>query len=78
MESELLPLNIMARRLRVPVSWLRNEAMQGRVPCLIAGKQILCDPAVVETTLLERARKTEFNVLVNNAARIQPPKEGRP
>jgi hypothetical protein len=56
METRLLPLNIVARRLRVPVRWLRAEAEAGRVPSLRAENAILCDPAAVETALLERAR----------------------
>jgi hypothetical protein len=57
MESRLLPVNIVARRLRVPVRWLRAEAEAGRVPSLRAANAILCDPAAVETALLERARE---------------------
>ena len=53
----LLPLNIVARRLRVPVGWLRAEAEAGRVPCLKADRAILCDPEAVEAALLERARQ---------------------
>ena len=53
----LLPLNNVARRLRVPVRWLQAEAEAGRVPCLSAGKVFLCDPVAVETVLLERARQ---------------------
>jgi hypothetical protein len=55
--SRIVPLNIMARRLRVPLSWLRAEAEAGRVPCLRAGNRYLCDPDAVEATLLERARQ---------------------
>jgi hypothetical protein len=55
----LLPLNVVARRLRVPVRWLRAEAEAGRVPALRAGNQFLCDPAAVEAALLERARRPQ-------------------
>jgi hypothetical protein len=56
MESaSIIPLNILARRLRVPVGWLRDEARAGRVPCIQAGRQILVNPAAVETALLARA-----------------------
>jgi hypothetical protein len=55
--SALAPLNVAARRLRVPFKWLRAEAEAGRVPCLRAGKQILCDIEAVEAALLERARR---------------------
>ena len=47
----------MARRLRVPVKWLRAEAEAGRVPCLKADKALLFDPLAVERTLLERAQQ---------------------
>jgi hypothetical protein len=53
----LLPLNIVARRLRVPVRWLSAEAEAGRVPCLRAGNVFVCDPQAVEAALLERARQ---------------------
>ena len=53
----LIPLSRVARRLRVPVGWLRDEADAGRIPCLRAGRVYLCDPLAVETALLERARQ---------------------
>jgi hypothetical protein len=55
--SRLLPLNVVARRLRVPVRWLHAEAEAGRIPHLKAGTAILCDVAAVEVVLLERARQ---------------------
>lgn len=58
----LLPLNIVARRLRVPVRWLQAEADAGRVPCLRAGNVFICDPDAVESALLERARQPVLNV----------------
>jgi hypothetical protein len=58
-QSRLLPVGPMARLLRVPVKWLRQEAEAGRVPCLKAGKALLFDPDTVEHVLLERARATE-------------------
>jgi hypothetical protein len=51
----LLPLPLMARRLRVPTSWLRAEALAGRVPCLRAGRALLFCPAAVEAALARRA-----------------------
>jgi hypothetical protein len=50
-----LPLNRMARRLRVTVAWLRDEADAGRVPCLRAGTRYLFAPDAVERVLAERA-----------------------
>lgn len=52
----LLTLGPVARRLRVPVAWLRAEAEAGRVPCLRAGKAMLFAPDAVEQVLVERAR----------------------
>ena len=55
--TKLLPLGPLARRLRVPANWLREEAMAGRVPHLKAGKALLFDPEAVERVLLQRARQ---------------------
>lgn len=54
--SRLLPLNVIARRLRVPVRWLRSEAEAGRIPSLRADNQYLCEFEAVEAVLLQRAR----------------------
>jgi PAS domain S-box-containing protein len=54
----LLPLNVVVRRLRVPFRWLRGVAEAGRIPCLPAGNQFLCDPEAVEAALLDRARQS--------------------
>lgn len=53
--ANLLPLSPMARRLRVPVAWLRAEADAGRVPCLRAGSRYLFAPEVVTRVLADRA-----------------------
>ena len=58
-QSKLLPVGPTARRFRVPVKWLRDEAEAGRVPCLQAGKALLFDPDLVEQVLLERARQAQ-------------------
>jgi hypothetical protein len=55
--TRLLPLNVVARRLRVPVRWLRAEAEAGRIPSLRAHNQFLCDPVAVEAALLKRVRQ---------------------
>jgi hypothetical protein len=54
--SQLVPISVCARWLRVPLPWLRAEAEARRIPCLHAGGAILCDVAAVEEVLLERAR----------------------
>ena len=55
-QSKLLPVGPMARRLRVPVRWLRSEAEAGRIPHVKAERVLLFDPEAVESILLERAR----------------------
>lgn len=55
-QQHLLPLGPTARRFHVPVSWLRNEAMAGRIPHLRAGKALLFDPEAVQQELLRRAK----------------------
>ena len=52
-----MPINLVARQLRVPLEWLRAEAEAGRVPHLQAGRQILMDTETVERALLQRARE---------------------
>ena len=58
-QSKLLPVGPMARRLRVPVRWLRAEAESGRIPHVKAERVYLFDPDTVEGILLERARVTQ-------------------
>lgn len=60
--AALLPLNRMARHLRVTVAWLRDEANAGRVPCLRAGDRYLFSPAAVERILAERAARESCGV----------------
>ncbi len=54
-EADLLPIRFVARQLRVPLKWLRAEALAGRVPAIDAGGRLLCDPAAVKAALLVRA-----------------------
>jgi hypothetical protein len=56
--ARLLPLNIVARRLRVPLRWLKAEAEAGRIPVLRADTTFLCELAAVEAVLLERVRQS--------------------
>jgi len=58
-KSNLLKLGVMARRLGVPVRWLKAEADAGRIPHLRAEKVYLFDPQVVFDLLAKRARGTE-------------------
>jgi len=47
----------MARRLRVPTRWLKNEASAGKIPHVQAEKVFLFDPEAVEEALVQRARE---------------------
>jgi hypothetical protein len=55
-QAKLLPLSQVARELRVPVKWLRDEALAGRVPHLRAGTQFLFDLEALTDVLAKRAR----------------------
>ena len=48
---KLIPAGPMARRLRVPVKWLKSEAEANRVPHLKADRVLLFDPDAVEDAL---------------------------
>lgn len=56
-EAKRLVLGLveLARRYRVPVSWLRAEAKAGRLPAVKAGSQFLFNVEVVDRVLAERA-----------------------
>lgn len=56
---KILPLNVVARRLRVPFQWLRAEAEAGRIPALLAGRVYLADIEAVEAALLKRVREAQ-------------------
>jgi excisionase family DNA binding protein len=47
----------LAHRLNVPVSWIRREAKEGRLPALQAGSRFLFSPDAVNRVLVERARQ---------------------
>jgi len=54
-KHELVPAGLLARQLRVPVRWLKEEATAGRLPHIRAEQIFLFDSAAVEAVLLERA-----------------------
>lgn len=55
-QAELLTDSEMARSLRVPVGWLREEAKSGRIPSVQAGRRYLFHAPTVEQALIERAK----------------------
>jgi excisionase family DNA binding protein len=56
--NELLSLSRCARRLGVTQQWLRDEADEGRIPCLKAGNRYLFNPDAVEAALAKRATRS--------------------
>jgi hypothetical protein len=54
-KPNVLTLGPMARRLRVPVQWLRKQAEAGEVPCIRDGEVFLFAPDAVEAALFKRA-----------------------
>ena len=48
-------LSTMATRCGVSESWLRAEALAGRIPHLIANRRLLFNPQQVEAALVRRA-----------------------
>jgi hypothetical protein len=51
----LVNLNGLSLQLRLPLRWLRAEALAGRIPCLKIGSKLLFNPEAVEKALAERA-----------------------
>jgi excisionase family DNA binding protein len=52
---QIVPLDELARRLRLSRRWLWQEADAGRIPSLKAGRRRLFNPAAVEAALAGRA-----------------------
>lgn len=70
-DATLLTLHELAKRLRVPKTWLRREVVAGRVPFLRAGRRRLFNADAVTTVLAERAAQGE----VGKAAMVQRHKD---
>lgn len=56
-DPQLLSDGLLARRLKVAVAWLRDEADAGRLPHVKAGKRYLFNDEAVRQSLLDRAAK---------------------
>jgi excisionase family DNA binding protein len=61
-DRQLNTLSMEARRLRVPVAWLRDEADAGRIPAIKAGRQYLFASATVDQVLFQRASNPPLEV----------------
>lgn len=55
--NKLERLEVAARALGVPATWLRREVEEGRLPALRAGASLLFDVGAVSRLLIERARQ---------------------
>ncbi len=55
--QQLVSIGHLARRIGVPVAWLRTEAEAGRLPAARAGDGYLFDLDLVERILLDRAQR---------------------
>ena len=53
--SPFMPIEPAARRLGVPMSWLRRELLEGRLPCLRAGGRIVVSVPQLLHALEQRA-----------------------
>jgi hypothetical protein len=51
-------LHAVSRALGLPAQWLREEALAGRLPCLVAGDRVLFDLELVRKIVNERTRTT--------------------
>jgi excisionase family DNA binding protein len=63
-DERLVPVTLpeMARRLRVPAKWLREQAIAGRIPHLRAGSAFLFEPSAVERAVLKLLRASSEEV----------------
>ena len=55
METNLVNLTGLSRRVRLPAAWLKSQAAAGRLPCLRVGRKVRFNVAAVEKTLAEMA-----------------------
>ena len=55
LEEEFTSLNGLARDLRLPRTWLLEEAKAGKIPCLRVGRRYVFCVEAVRRVLAERA-----------------------
>ena len=53
--TDLVALPALARRLKIPAAWLKEETAAGRIPHLRAGRRLLFNVEAVKRCLLARA-----------------------
>lgn len=52
-----LSVSQLARQLGLPVSWLRDQAREGHLPCLRVGRRLMFDVRAVQAVLEARAQE---------------------
>jgi len=57
--TTFVPIRSAARALGVPLAWLRNEAENGRIPAVRAGRRWLVPLERIQQLLHERAERGE-------------------
>jgi excisionase family DNA binding protein len=55
--EKLFNLFGLAREMHLPVSWLKKEALDGRIPCLKVGRHLRFNKRAVEQALADIAAK---------------------
>jgi hypothetical protein len=58
-DNDLTNLHGLKRALHLPYSWLRREALAGRLPCLKVGRQLRFNVQAVRAALANRAKGKE-------------------
>lgn len=58
-ETNVVPIEVLARRLGLSRRWLHREAQAERIPSLRAGRRRLFNPEAVRRALAARAAETE-------------------
>lgn len=54
-ESELVPIEVLAQKLQLSKAFLKDETRAGRIPCLKAGHRTRYNPASVVAALALQA-----------------------
>jgi hypothetical protein len=74
-EPRILPLNLIARKLRVGVHWLELEAEAGRIPAFKAGNVWLGCLEDIEEVLFKHVKSS---LVCNSSTLASKPKEAQP
>jgi len=62
--KNLIPINIVVRKYKLPRKWLIAEVEAGRLPGLIAENSILFDESILTAELLKRTQSQRRKTLL--------------